>query len=79
MCCSRWVLGILLLSAFQIPGWVNDIKPTTMTLNSGLLYHLVKRDTGFDGAAPALSTSGSICLSDMMDYQCQDAGLTEPW
>ena len=30
-----------------MPGWVNEINPTMMTLNSGLRYHLVNRDTGF--------------------------------
>ena len=36
----------LLFSAFQIPGCVKEIKPTKITLNSGLRYHLVNADTG---------------------------------
>jgi hypothetical protein len=55
----------LLLSAFQMPGWVNDINPTTMTLNSGLLYHRVKRETRFT-CVLSCSISGSMAFSDMM-------------
>jgi hypothetical protein len=55
----------LLLSAFQIPGWVNDINPTMMTLNSGLLYHRVNRETGLMCGSFAFSTSGSMTLLDM--------------
>jgi len=36
----------VLFRAFQIPGWVKEMRPTRMTLNSGLRYHLVKDDTG---------------------------------
>lgn len=37
----------LLFRAFQIPGWVNEINPTIITLKRALRYHLVMRDTGF--------------------------------
>lgn len=37
----------ILFKAFQIPGCVKEIKPTMMTLNNGLRYHLVHLPTGF--------------------------------
>lgn len=37
----------MLFKAFQIPGWVNEIKPTMITLKSGLRYHLVNLETCF--------------------------------
>ena len=36
----------VLLRAFQIPGWVNEMRPTRMTLNRGLRYQRVNLDTG---------------------------------
>jgi hypothetical protein len=55
----------LLLSAFQIPGCVNEIKPTIITLKRGLLYHRVKRETGLMCDSLVFSISGSMTLSDM--------------
>lgn len=58
----------VLLRAFHIPGCVKLIKPTTMTLNKGLRYHLVNFDTGFGAwSSDACSTSGSMLLSAMMN------------
>jgi hypothetical protein len=34
------------LSAFQIPGWVKEIRPAMMTLNKVLLYTLANFDRG---------------------------------
>lgn len=35
-----------LLSAFQIPGWVKEIRPAMITLNKVLLYTLANFDRG---------------------------------
>jgi hypothetical protein len=59
------VVGSLLLSAFQIPGCVKLINPTTTTLNSGLLYHRVNRDVGLATWSLAFSVSGSTVLDDI--------------
>lgn len=56
----------ILLSAFQMPGCVKEIMPTTMTLNSGLLNHRVKRDTGF-GACTSWVAPSSGCLTTSVD------------
>jgi hypothetical protein len=56
----------ILFRAFQMPGCVKLIKPTTMTLNNGLLYQRVKRDTFFGGASPACSITGSTALEDIL-------------
>lgn len=29
-----------------MPGWVNEIRPTKMTLNNGVRYHLANLDRG---------------------------------
>jgi hypothetical protein len=42
------------------------MNPTMITLNSGLLYHRVKREIGFACPSWACSTSGSCVLSDML-------------
>ena len=46
----------ILLSAFQIPGWVKEMKPTMMTLKSGLRYQRVNLETGFVCGCPASSS-----------------------
>lgn len=37
-----------------MPGWVKDMRPTTMTLNNGLRYHLVNRERGLVVCSTAL-------------------------
>jgi hypothetical protein len=54
----------ILLSAFQIPGCVKDINPTIITLNNGLLYQRVKRETGLTCTSVS-SISGSS--GDLVD------------
>jgi hypothetical protein len=62
----------LLFSAFQIPGCVKEINPTTITLKRGLLYQRVKRETDFAGASFVDSTSGSRALSDILKTLAND-------
>lgn len=39
-------LVYILFKAFQIPGCVKEIRPTKMTLNKGVRYHLANLDRG---------------------------------
>lgn len=54
-----------------MPGWVNEIKPARMTLQSGLRYHLVNLDTGLVDSATSSddwsfrTTAGGV--DDMMN------------
>lgn len=45
-----------------MPGCVKDIMPTSMTLNSGLRNHRVKRETGF-GASTSWVAPSSGCFT----------------
>jgi hypothetical protein len=60
------VVGSLLLSAFQMPGCVKLIIPTTTTLKRGLLYQRVNRDTGLPKSSLAFSVSGSSTFDDIV-------------
>lgn len=46
----------ILFKAFHIPGCVNDINPIIITLNNGLRYILVNRDTGLEDISTAPSS-----------------------
>lgn len=52
---------IILLRAFQIPGWVKEIRPTMMTLNKGLRYQRVNLETGLVCCSPPSSSTAPSC------------------
>jgi hypothetical protein len=53
----------VLFNAFQIPGWVNEIKPRIITLNSGLRNHLVSLDTDLGALYTSWSESSLAAVT----------------
>lgn len=58
-----------------MPGCVKEIIPTMITLNSGLRYHRVNRETGLGIVSSTVPTSGSTCLDDI-SQRFRSIGLT---